>query len=108
MNKHINSIGIITLSALLVLSCKQPTPPKDDTKTKTEKPEYFLLRPELEKMYGYTQAVRVGNLVKIGGVISIDDQGKPIDKDDYLQQMKNCYVSIEKVLKHYGCIFDDV
>ena len=59
-------------------------------------------------MYGYTQAVRVGNLVKVGGVISIDDQGKPVGKDDYLQQMKNCYASIEKVLKHYGCTFDDV
>lgn len=73
-----------------------------------ESPEYFYLRPELEKMYGYTQAVRVGNVVKIGGVISIDDKGNALAKDDYLQQMKNCYSGLDKVLKHYGCTFDDV
>ncbi len=74
----------------------------------SEKPDYFLLRPDLEKMYGYTQAVRIGNIVKIGGVISIDEKGNPISKGDFKQQMKNCYNSIEKVLKHYNCTFDDV
>lgn len=24
------------------------------------------------------------------------------------QQMKNCYSDLEKILKHYGCTFDDV
>ena len=59
-------------------------------------------------MYGYTQAVRVGNIVKIGGVISIDDKGSPLAKGNYLQQMKYYYSSIEKILKHYNCTFDDV
>lgn len=47
-------------------------------------------------------------MVKIGGVISIDDKGSPIAKDDYLQQMKKCYTSLDKILKHYACTFDDV
>src|SRR5690606_37820449 len=55
-----------------------------------------------------TQAVRIGNLVKVGGVISIDDSGQPLGKDDFLLQMKHCYASLEKVLKNYGCTFDDV
>lgn len=99
------------LLSVVLLSCKQKSQQNTNSTTQvvqSEKTEYFLLRPDLEKMYGYTQAVKVGNLVKIGGVISIDDNGNAIAKDDYLQQMKNCYASIEKVLKHYGCNFDDV
>ncbi|MBC9915315.1 RidA family protein [Chitinophaga varians] len=100
------------LSAIIIAtalySCNQEMPRKEAPKTETAKPEYFLLRPELEKMYGYTQAVRMGNIVKVGGVISIDDKGNPVGKGDYGQQMANCYASLEKVLKHYGCTFDDV
>ena len=33
-------------------------------KHKTEKPEYFLLRPETEKAYGYSHAVKIGNDIK--------------------------------------------
>lgn len=116
MSKHTQLPSIsfkVVLSLLLsfvLFSCqKESQKVKETIKIeKSEKPEYFLLRPELEKMYGYTQAVRVGDIVKIGGVISIDDQGRAIAKDDYLQQMKNCYASLDKVLKHYGCTFDDV
>jgi len=102
---------IFLLLSFTLFSCKQETSKTNETAIETEKsekPEYFLLRPDLEKMYGYTQAVRVGNIVKIGGVISIDEKGNAIAKDDYLKQMKNCYASLDKVLKHYGCTFDDV
>lgn len=27
---------------------------------------------------------------------------------DYEQQMKNCYSDLDKILKHFGCTFDDV
>lgn len=117
MSKHIQfpdmafKITMLLLLSFAWFSCKQePQKTKETTIEidKSEKPEFFLLRPELEKMYGYTQAVKVGKLVKIGGVISIDDNGIAIGKDDYLQQMKNCYASLGKVLKHYGCTFEDV
>ncbi len=120
MNKHINcpskssKVAIITLLLFTGLGCKQefekiqkPATTKSEL-TKSETPEYFLLRPKLEKMYGYTQAVRIGNIVKIGGVISIDDEGNPTAKADFMQQMKNCYASLDKILKHYGCTFDNV
>lgn len=40
--------------------------------------------------------------------VSMDDQGNPTAKGDFLQQMKNCYADPDKILKHYGCTFDDV
>lgn len=73
-----------------------------------EKPEYFLLRPEVEKAYGYSHAVKIGNEIKISGAVSMDDEGNPTAIGDLEQQMKNCYADLEKVLKHYGCTFDDV
>lgn len=73
-----------------------------------EKPEYFLLRPETEKAFGYSHAVKIGNDIKISGAVSMDDAGIPTAKGDLLQQVKNCYADLEKILKHYGCSFDDV
>ena len=73
-----------------------------------EAPEYFNLRPEVEKQYGYTHAVRIGNDIKVSGAVSMDDNGNPTAIGDLEQQMKNCYSDLEKVLEHYGCTFDDV
>ncbi|MDX1472323.1 MAG: Rid family hydrolase [Flavobacteriaceae bacterium] len=75
---------------------------------KSEKPEYFNLRPEVEKAYGYSHAVKIGNTIKISGAVSMDDQGNPTAVGDLEQQIKNCYADLEKVLAHYGCTFDDV
>ena len=70
--------------------------------------EYFNLRPEIEKAYGYTHAVRIGDDIKISGAVSMDDEGNPTAVGDLEQQMKNCYADLAKVLAHYGCTFDDV
>ncbi|SHJ01179.1 RidA family protein [Algibacter luteus] len=76
--------------------------------TTPEGPDYFLLRPEVEKAYGYSHAVKIGNDIKISGAVSMDDEGNPTAIGDIEQQMKNCYSDLEKILKHYGCTFDDV
>lgn len=73
-----------------------------------EKPDYFMLRPEVEKAYGYTHAVKIGHDIKISGAVSMDDEGNPTAIGDLEQQMKNCYADLEKILNHYGCTFDDV
>ena len=73
-----------------------------------ETPDYFMLRPEVEKAYGYSHAVKIGNSIKISGAVSMDDEGNPTAIGDLEQQMKNCYADLEKVLAHYGCTFDDV
>lgn len=73
-----------------------------------QKPEYFLLRPEVEKTYGYSHAVKIGNSIKISGAVSMDEEGNPTAVGDFEQQMKNCYSDLEKILKHFNCTFDDV
>ncbi len=73
-----------------------------------ETAEYFLLRPDVEKAYGYSHAVKIGREVKVSGAVSMDDQGNPTAVGDLEQQMKNCYSDLEKVLAHFGCTFDDV
>jgi 2-iminobutanoate/2-iminopropanoate deaminase len=71
-------------------------------------PDYFHLRPEVEKAYGYTHAVSIGNDIKVSGAVSMDDEGNPTAVGDLEQQMKNVYADLRKVLAHYGCTFDDV
>ena len=66
------------------------------------------MRPDVEKAYGYSHAVKIGNSIKISGAVSMDDEGNPISAGDIEQQMKNCYSDLEKILTHYGCTFDDV
>jgi 2-iminobutanoate/2-iminopropanoate deaminase len=71
-------------------------------------PEYFQLRPEVEKAYGYTHAVKIGITSRISGAVSMDAEGTPTAVGDLEQQMKNAYADLDTVLKHYGCTFDDV
>ncbi len=70
--------------------------------------EFFQLRPEVEKTYGYTHAVRVGDYIKISGALSMDEDGNPTAVGDLEQQTKNVYSDLEQVLAHFDCTFDDV
>ena len=106
--------------ALATIACFSSCQEKPKTETIVEKseptevtvidetPDLFQLRPEIEKAYGYTHAVRIGNDIKISGALSMDDQGNRTAVGDLEQQMKNCYADLDKILKHYGCTFDDV
>jgi 2-iminobutanoate/2-iminopropanoate deaminase len=70
--------------------------------------EFYNFRPQLEKEYGYTHAVRIGNDLKISGAVSMNDSGKIVAPGNMEQQMKNCYSDLGKILQHYGYSFDDV
>jgi enamine deaminase RidA (YjgF/YER057c/UK114 family) len=94
-------------------SCNQATKETDsvtpgDTLAKADVPEYFNLRPALEKQYGYTHAVKIGSDLKISGAVSMTDSGVVIGPGNMEVQMKNCYNDLEKILQHYGYTFDDV
>ncbi|MCK0134645.1 RidA family protein [Arenibacter sp. S6351L] len=106
------TVGFLIVVLTTNLSCKEKIIKEkaELPKHTTEKeiPEYFLLRPEVEKAYGYSHAVKIGNEIKISGAVSMDDEGNPTAIGDLEQQMKNCYSDLEKVLAHYGCTFDDV
>ena len=75
---------------------------------KNKEPDVFLLRPELEKAYGYTHGIRIGDYIKISGALSMDEDGNPKAVGDLGQQMKNVYADLEKILEHFDCTFDDV
>lgn len=71
-------------------------------------PEFFMLRPDVERAYGYTHAVRIGHQVKVSGAVSMDAQGNPTAPGDMELQMKNVYGDLEKILAHFGLTFEDV
>jgi len=115
MTRSINPTRPLTFLAALILlvfssqSCQEkPKEVEKEPVVEAETPEYFLLRPEIEKAYGYSHAVKIGNDIKISGAVSMDDNGNPTAIGDIEQQMKNCYADLDKILKHFGCTFDDV
>jgi len=87
-------------------SCREEN--NKQTIVTTEKPEYFNLRPKLEKEYGYTHAIKIGDDLKISGAVSMNDSGMIVAPGNMEQQMKNCYADLEKILQHYGYTYDDV
>jgi len=110
LNGFINQSTLIFLFLSLCIAlpgCEQKTTALPE-EIENEKPEYFALRPEIEKAFGYSHAVKVGDIIKVSGAVSMDDQGNPTAIGDLGQQMKNCYADLERILKHYGCTFDDV
>ncbi len=119
MNTKIKRQHQNILLALLIFlitgtqSCNDASKENKDTTTTetpatTDAPEYFNLRPALEKEYGYTHAVKIGKDLKISGAVSMTDSGVLIGPGNMEMQMKNCYSDLEKILQHYGYTFDDV
>lgn len=105
----IMALLFFVVAAISTQSCQHThEESKTEHHVQAETPEYFLLRPEVEKAFGYSHAVKIGNDIKISGAVSMDDAGNPTAVGDFEQQMKNCYADLDKVLKHYGCTFDDV
>jgi len=106
-------LSAIFISWLSIISCNTSDSAKATEATKpevrqTDTADYFLLRPKLEKEYGYSHAVKIGDDLKISGAVSMDDNGVIVAPGNMEQQMKNCYSDLEKILKHYGYTFDDV
>ena len=104
----INQFTLITIFisfTLVFQSCEQKVKestnaPEQETIVEVEKPEYFQLRPEVEKAYGYSHAVKIGNNIKISGAVSMDNEGNITAIGDFKQQMKNCYSDLDKILKY--------
>lgn len=71
-------------------------------------PEYFNLRPTLEKDYGYSNAVKIGDNLIISGAVSMSDSGVVTGPGDMELRMKNCYNDLEEILTHYGDTVNDI
>ena len=106
-------IKLMVITSFWLISCntESNTQPAEAVKPESKQKDtadYFLLRPKLEKEYGYSHAVRIGNDLKISGAVSMDDNGVIVAPGSMEQQMKNCYSDLEKILQHYGYTFDEV
>jgi len=113
MTKLQSLVATLVFASLFFAGCNSsesvnPVPAESDTKQAIDSPEYFLLRPKLEKEYGYSHAVRIGDDLKISGAVSMTDSGIIVGAGNMELQMKNCYSDLEKILQHYGYTFDDV
>jgi 2-iminobutanoate/2-iminopropanoate deaminase len=103
----------LALAVTVLSGCNPPAPAESETAVDAapeaaEAPEYFQLRPAVEKMFGYSHAVRIGEDLKISGAVSMDSAGNPTALGNMEQQMKNVYEDLRQVLAHYGYTFDDV
>ena len=114
MSKLFSTLLLLNLAMLALIGCSNSETVKPNSKETTsqpasaEVPEYYNLRPKLEKEYGYTHAVKIGNDLKISGAVSMNDSRMIVAPGNMEQQMKNCYSDLEKILKHYGYTYDDV
>jgi 2-iminobutanoate/2-iminopropanoate deaminase len=111
MRKFFLSASGLFLGIALMYSCNDAntsTSTVGKVVADTDTLEYFNLRPKLEKEYGYTHAVRIGNDLKISGAVSMNDSGVIVAPGNMEQQMKNCYSDLKKILQHYGYTYDDV
>ena len=73
-----------------------------------------------EDVYGYAQALKVGNTIYVSGQIGHDDEGNlvgpaPVDDDGNILdhsnmevQMRQAYENAKKVLSYYGATLDNV
>lgn len=101
-------IGLSILSSCNNADTSKATAEKEVKATQSDTLEYFNLRPKLEKDYGYSHAVKIGDDLKISGAVSMNDSGIIVAPGNMEQQMKNCYSDLEKILQHYGYSYDDV
>jgi len=60
-----------------------------------------------EDMFGYSRAVKIGNLIEVSGTASVDG-GKIIGLNDVYAQTKFIIKKIEKALKEAGATLNDV
>ncbi len=73
-----------------------------------------------EDIYGYAQAIKVGNTIHVSGQLShdgkgaiiapaaLDGSGKPADFSMMAEQMRVTYANAAKLLAHFGATLDNV
>jgi reactive intermediate/imine deaminase len=63
---------------------------------------------QAEPISHYTDAVRVGDLLFVSGVVPVDDQGRLVGGDDVVAQARQVFASMGAVLAAGGASFADV
>ena len=62
----------------------------------------------LEKVIGFSRAVRVGNYISVGGTASRDREGKTVGIGDIAAQTRQCIEIIKEALEKAGSGLKDV
>ncbi len=60
-----------------------------------------------EKAYGYSRAVRIGNVVEVAGTVAADEKGRAAGETVY-EQTRYILAKIERALKEAGAGLGDV
>ncbi|MFF4750595.1 RidA family protein [Streptomyces sp. NPDC002514] len=55
-----------------------------------------------ETDFGYSQAIRSGDLIHASGQLSFDEAGEFRHADDFAAQLKLTYAAMDRILDHYG------
>jgi enamine deaminase RidA (YjgF/YER057c/UK114 family) len=61
-----------------------------------------------EKLFGFSRAVRIGNVIHISGTAPMDDQGNSVHQGDAYNQTKRCLEIIAKAIEKAGGGLDQV
>ncbi|MEH0196344.1 Rid family hydrolase [Caulobacter sp. CCNWLY153] len=90
------------------------------TSTAFIKKEAAYLGVPWEDAYGYAQAIKVGNIIRVSGQLSHDsngklvapaalnEQGKPADFSTMEAQMRTTYANAARLLAQFGASLDNV
>jgi enamine deaminase RidA (YjgF/YER057c/UK114 family) len=55
-----------------------------------------------ESDFGYSQAIKSGELIHVSGQLSFDEAGEFLYAGDFAAQLKQTYANMDKILDHYG------
>ncbi|MEV4286121.1 RidA family protein [Nonomuraea bangladeshensis] len=64
--------------------------------------DVFSYNVPAESDFGYSQAIRSGELIHVSGQLSFDGSGEFLYADDFAAQLKQTYANMDRVLDHYG------
>ncbi len=62
----------------------------------------------MEKIVGFSRAVRVGPYIAVGGTAPVDAQGNTVGIGDVFAQTKQCFEIIKQALEQAGTGLDDI
>lgn len=62
----------------------------------------------MEEIVGFSRAVRVGNIIAVGGTAPVDQDGKTVGVGDVFLQTKQCFKIIKAALEEAGSGLQDI
>ncbi|WP_106403128.1 RidA family protein [Actinocorallia populi] len=64
--------------------------------------DVFTYNVPAESDFGYSQAIKSGELVHVSGQLAFDEAGEFLHADDFAAQLEQTHANMDRVLDHYG------